>query len=92
MKRIESLFKIVGMKFEFGNLEIRFHKRQVSLLVVKTVKCKREYLTIFKKSTITICVRSVIVYTFWKIFHSIVLINCANIYVLLILLTCFRDK
>jgi len=29
------------MKFEFENLEIRFHKRQVPFLVVKTVKCKR---------------------------------------------------
>jgi len=29
------------MKFEFYNLETRFHKRQVSFLVVKTVKCKR---------------------------------------------------
>jgi len=34
MKRIESLLKIAGMKFEFL---IRFHKRQVSFLVVKTV-------------------------------------------------------
>jgi len=30
MKRIESLLKIGGMKFEFSKLEIRFHKRQVS--------------------------------------------------------------
>jgi len=37
MKRIESLLKIVGMKFEFQNLKIRFHKRKVSFLVVKTV-------------------------------------------------------
>jgi len=29
------------MKFEFQNLEIRFHERQVSFMVVKTVKCKR---------------------------------------------------
>jgi len=29
------------MKFDFYNLEIRFHKRKVSFLVVKTVKCKR---------------------------------------------------
>jgi len=29
------------MKIEFQNLEIRFYKRQVSFLVVKTVKCKR---------------------------------------------------
>jgi len=41
MKRIESLIKIAGIKFEFKNLEIRFHKRQVSFLVIKTVKCKR---------------------------------------------------
>jgi len=41
MKRIERLHKIAGMKFEFQNLEIRFHKRQVSFLIVKTVKCKR---------------------------------------------------
>jgi len=41
MKRIESLPKTAGMKFEFLNLEIRFHKRQVSFLVVKIVKCKR---------------------------------------------------
>jgi len=39
MKRIESLLKIAGIKSEFQNLEIRFHKRQVS--VVKTLKCKR---------------------------------------------------
>jgi len=41
MKRIESLLKIAGMKFEFENLEISFHKRQVSFLVVKPVKCKQ---------------------------------------------------
>jgi len=41
MKRLESLLKIAGMKFEFKNLEIRFHKRQISFLVVKTDKCKR---------------------------------------------------
>jgi len=41
MKRIESLFKIAGMKFEFSNLEIRFHKCQISLIVIKTVKCIR---------------------------------------------------
>jgi len=29
------------MKFEFQNLEIRFHKRKVSFLFAKTVKCKR---------------------------------------------------
>jgi len=28
VKRIESLLKIAGLKFEFYNLEIRFHKRQ----------------------------------------------------------------
>jgi len=39
MKRIESLLKIADMKFEIEKLEIRFHKRQVSFLVVKTVKC-----------------------------------------------------
>jgi len=39
MKKIESLLKTASMKFEFSNLEIRFHK--VSFLVVKTVKCKR---------------------------------------------------
>jgi len=38
MKRIESPIKIAGMKFEFSNLEIRFHKRQVSFLIGKTVK------------------------------------------------------
>jgi len=41
MKRIESLLKIAGMKFEFLNLKISFHKRLVSFLAVKTVKCKR---------------------------------------------------
>jgi len=41
MKSIESLLEIAGIKFEFQNLKIRFHKRQVSFLVVKTVKCKR---------------------------------------------------
>jgi len=30
------------MKIEFWNLEICFHKHQVSFLVVKTVKCKRD--------------------------------------------------
>jgi len=29
MMRIESLLKTAEMKFEFSNLEIRFHKRQV---------------------------------------------------------------
>jgi len=39
--KIKSLLKIAGMKFEFL-LEIRLnHKRKVSFLVVKTVKCKR---------------------------------------------------
>jgi len=42
VNRIESLLKIAGLKFEFYNLEIRFHKRQVSFLIVKTVKCKRD--------------------------------------------------
>jgi len=41
MKKIEGLLKIAGMKFELQNLEIRFHKHQVSFLVVKTFKCKR---------------------------------------------------
>jgi len=41
IKRIESLINIAGIKFEFENLEIRFHKRQVSFLVAKTAKCKR---------------------------------------------------
>jgi len=41
MKQLESLLKIEGMKFKFKNLKIRFHKRQVSFLVLKTVKCKR---------------------------------------------------
>jgi len=41
MKKIESLLKTASMKFEFSNLEIRFYKRQVSFMVVKTVKCKR---------------------------------------------------
>jgi len=40
MKRIENLLNIADMKFEFWNLEIRFRKRQVSFLVVKTAKCK----------------------------------------------------
>jgi len=38
MKKIGSLLKIPVMKFEYYNLETRFHKRQVSFLVVKTVK------------------------------------------------------
>jgi len=41
MKRIDYLLKTVGMKFKFKKLEICFHKRQVSFLVVKAVKCKR---------------------------------------------------
>jgi len=41
MKKNESLLKTAGMKFEFWSLEICFHKRQVSFLVVKNVKCKR---------------------------------------------------
>jgi len=36
MKRIEYLLKIAGIKFEFQKLEIRFHKRKVSFLVIKT--------------------------------------------------------
>jgi len=40
MDRIESLFKLAGMKFVL-KLDIRFHKRKVSFLVVKTVKWKR---------------------------------------------------
>jgi len=39
MNRIESLLKIAGIKFEFSNFEICFHKRQVLFVVVKTVKC-----------------------------------------------------
>jgi len=42
VKNIESLLKILGVKFEYENLEIRFHKRQVSFLVVKTAKSKRD--------------------------------------------------
>jgi len=42
MKRMESLFKITGMEFEFQNLEMHFLKRQFSFLIVKTVKCKRD--------------------------------------------------
>jgi len=41
MKKIESLLETARMKFEFSNLEIHFYKRQVSFLVVKTIKCKR---------------------------------------------------
>jgi len=37
----KKLLKIAGMKFELSLLEIRFHKRQFSFLVVKTVKYKR---------------------------------------------------
>jgi len=43
MKRIESLFKTASMKFEFQNLEIRFHKCKVSFLVVKTAKLITSY-------------------------------------------------
>jgi len=39
--KIESLLNIAVMKFEFLNLEIRLHKRQVSFLVIKIVKCNR---------------------------------------------------
>jgi len=47
MKRIEGLLKIAVVKFKFENSEIRFHKRQVSFLVVKTVKCKRGISCVF---------------------------------------------
>jgi len=51
---MESLLKIVDMKFEFKTLEIRFHKAQHSIMIVKTVvKCKRgirlQVKTILKK-------------------------------------------
>jgi len=50
MKRIESLLKIAGMKFEFYNFKIRLHRRKVlflvSFLVIKTVKCKVSFLVI----------------------------------------------
>jgi len=51
MKRIESLLKIAGIKFEFQNLEIRFHRRQVSFVVVKTVKFKRGISTLFIRTS-----------------------------------------
>jgi len=38
MKRIESLLKIAGIKFEFKNLEIHFHKRQVSFFSFDTTE------------------------------------------------------
>jgi len=38
MKRTESLLKIAGMKLEFSNLKIRFHKHQVRSLSSKTAK------------------------------------------------------
>jgi len=38
IKRIESLLKIAVVKFKFEDLEICFHTRQISFLVVKTVK------------------------------------------------------
>jgi len=41
VKRIESLLQMLhdaSKKFEFLNLEIRFHKHKVSFLIVKTVK------------------------------------------------------
>jgi len=41
LKWIDSLLKIPGTKIEYENLEIRFHKRKVSFLVVKIVKYKR---------------------------------------------------
>jgi len=40
-KRIESLPKISGMKFEFKNLEIRFHKRKVSFRSSKPFSVER---------------------------------------------------
>jgi len=40
-KRIESLLHTTVKKFEVQNLEIRLNKRQVSFLVVKTIKFKR---------------------------------------------------
>jgi len=40
------------MKFEQKNLEISFHKLQVSFLVVKTVKCKRSNSLSFPESMI----------------------------------------
>jgi len=43
MKRIESLLKIAGMKFELSNLKIRFHKRKVSFLVFKITKGTFKY-------------------------------------------------
>jgi len=39
VKRIERLLHSASKKYEFVNLEIRFHKHKVSFLVVKTVKC-----------------------------------------------------
>jgi len=42
MKSIQNLLKIVGMKFEFQKLEIRFHKRQVSFLYKRNaISCIR---------------------------------------------------
>jgi len=43
MKRIKSLLKIAGMKFEFKNLKIHIDKRQISFQVVKYVKGKRGF-------------------------------------------------
>jgi len=42
MKRIESLLKIAGVKFQFLSLEIRFYKGQVPFLAVNTAQCKRD--------------------------------------------------
>jgi len=49
-----KLLLIAGMKFEYQNLEIRFHKRQFSFWSSKTVKCKRgiSYLDISKTSKV----------------------------------------
>jgi len=38
VKKIESLLHTAKKKFEFLNLESRFHKHKVSFLVVKTIK------------------------------------------------------
>jgi len=43
MKRIKNLLKTAGVKFEFKNMEIRFHKRQVLFLVVVGVNAALSY-------------------------------------------------
>jgi len=48
MKRIESLLKIAGMKFEFQNLEIRFHKRKVCYWSLKSLSVNVVYKIIEK--------------------------------------------